>query len=148
MDQKVVGRILMLDPVEKKVTMTLKPSLLGSKLPILSDYAAATPGMKAHGVISNVNNDHGLFIAFYGGVSGLIGVQELGLVPRQTPSDVYQVGAGAATTALLYRSSHILCCCAYRSGRKPGSAVPFAIRRSVFVFSGQPLLCLLYLSLW
>lgn len=44
--------MLAVDPDAKKVTLTLKKSLLGSKLPPLADVRQAAPGAKAHGTVT------------------------------------------------------------------------------------------------
>jgi hypothetical protein len=46
--------VLSVDPVRKHVTLTLKKGLLGSKLPVMCDLAAAAPGMKLHGVVTGL----------------------------------------------------------------------------------------------
>jgi rRNA biogenesis protein RRP5 len=50
--QSVTGRVLNVDVAAKKLSMTLKPALLGSKLPPLTSALQAAPGVKAHGVVT------------------------------------------------------------------------------------------------
>jgi hypothetical protein len=52
--QEVTGRVLHVDPSNKRMSMTLKPALLNSKLPLIASPAAAAPGAKAHGVVTGV----------------------------------------------------------------------------------------------
>jgi hypothetical protein len=52
--QTVEGRVLSVDPDAKKLRLTLKKALLGSKLPPLADLRQAAPGAKAHGTITGV----------------------------------------------------------------------------------------------
>uniref|UniRef100_A0A383V4G5 S1 motif domain-containing protein n=1 Tax=Tetradesmus obliquus TaxID=3088 RepID=A0A383V4G5_TETOB len=87
----LVARVLSVDPVAKRVQLTLKKGLLGSKLPVLSDLRQAAPGMKLHGVVTGVQG-FGVFVGFYGGVSGLLPKAHLDLLPGQTPADLYSVG--------------------------------------------------------
>jgi hypothetical protein len=53
----------------KKVTVTLKPSLVGSRLPPIASLDAALPGSRSHGVVTGAT-DIGVFVAFYGGAGG------------------------------------------------------------------------------
>lgn len=53
----------------KKVTVTLKPSLVGSRLPPLARYEDAAPGGRSHGVVTGAT-DLGVFVSFFGGVTG------------------------------------------------------------------------------
>lgn len=76
--------MLEFNPGERKVILTLKKGLLGSKLPIIADVSNAVPGAKAHGFVTGVK-DYGVFVSFYGGVGGLAPVNELGLTPDQKP---------------------------------------------------------------
>jgi hypothetical protein len=50
--QVVEGRVLSVEPDSNKVVLTLKKTLLGSKLPPLADVRQAAPGAKAHGVVT------------------------------------------------------------------------------------------------
>ena len=53
----------------KKVTVTLKPSVVGSKLPPITATADAVPGGRSHGVVTGAA-DFGVFVSFFGGVTG------------------------------------------------------------------------------
>jgi hypothetical protein len=44
--------VLSVDPDTKRVTLTLKKTLLSSKLAPLSDLRQAAPGVKAHGTVT------------------------------------------------------------------------------------------------
>lgn len=69
-----------------------RPSgLLGSKLPLIADLSHAEPGAKAHGVVTGIQ-DYGVFVSFYGGVSGLAATAELGLAPGQKPAEAFSLG--------------------------------------------------------
>lgn len=52
--QVVEGRVLSVSPGAQRLTLTLKPALLGSKLPLLVSPAAAVVGAKAHGVVTGI----------------------------------------------------------------------------------------------
>ena len=52
--QTVHGRVLAVDPAAKRMTITLKPGLLTSKLPMIISPMHALPGIKAHGVVTGV----------------------------------------------------------------------------------------------
>jgi rRNA biogenesis protein RRP5 len=87
----LAARVLSVDPAGKRVQLTLKKGLLGSKLPVLSDLRQAAPGMKLHGVVTGVKG-FGVFVGFYGGVSGLMPKAHLDPLPGQAPGDMYSVG--------------------------------------------------------
>jgi predicted RNA-binding protein with RPS1 domain len=89
--QKVKARILEVHPAEKKVMLTLKASLVKSKLVVVNSLAAAAPGTKTHGFVTGAQK-FGVFVCFCGGVKGLAHVSELGLVEGQSPVDAFQVG--------------------------------------------------------
>lgn len=50
----------------------------------------AMPGVRSHGVVTGVQ-DYGLFISFFGGVSGLAHSSQLGLAPEQSPTEAFKV---------------------------------------------------------
>ena len=50
----VAARVLSVDPLHKRVQMTLKKGLVGSKLPVIGDLRQAVAGMKVHGVVTGV----------------------------------------------------------------------------------------------
>lgn len=51
--------MLEVDPVNKRMTMTLKPALMTSKLPIIASLQQAAPGAKAHGVVTGMQVGQG-----------------------------------------------------------------------------------------
>jgi ribosomal protein S1 len=51
--------VLSVDPDSKRLTLTLKKALLGSKLPPLSDIRQAAPGVKAHGTVTGARGAGG-----------------------------------------------------------------------------------------
>lgn len=52
--QAVAGRVLTVDAGARRMTLTLKPGLLTSKLPLIAAPQHAVPGAKAHGVVTGV----------------------------------------------------------------------------------------------
>eukprot|EP00890_Picochlorum_soloecismus_P005949 jgi/Picsp_1/6355/NSC_03704-R1_protein rrp5 homolog len=89
--QKVKGRILEIDNNRKRVKVSLKQSLVDSSLPIISCFEDAKAGMRSHGVVSGII-DKGIFVAFFNDISGLVGLDELGLTSDQTPQNAFTVG--------------------------------------------------------
>ncbi|GAX80532.1 hypothetical protein CEUSTIGMA_g7970.t1 [Chlamydomonas eustigma] len=89
--QKVSGKVLEVDVAARRMTLTLKPGLLGSKLQCLASKQQLAPGLRTHGMITGVQ-DYGVFVSFYGGISGLAHVGELGLPDGVKPAQMYNVG--------------------------------------------------------
>ena len=52
--QKVAGRVLEVDVGARRMTLTLKPGLTGSRLQPLASLQQAAPGVKAHGMVTGV----------------------------------------------------------------------------------------------
>jgi ribosomal protein S1 len=52
--QAVSGRVLALDVDLKRLSLTLKPGLLTSKLPLIVSAQQAVPGTKAHALVTGV----------------------------------------------------------------------------------------------
>ncbi|KAG1654779.1 hypothetical protein FOA52_007439 [Chlamydomonas sp. UWO 241] len=88
---KVAGRVLEVNSASRKMTLTLKPGLLGSKLQPLVGAQQAVPGLRAHGVVTGVTA-YGVFVQFYGGLGGLAHKAELGLADGAKPASAYTVG--------------------------------------------------------
>lgn len=82
-----------MDPARKRVTVTLKQTLVESKLAAVARLEDAVPGARAHGTVTGVH-DYGVFLSFFGGVSGLAPAAECGLPEGQTPGDAFTVGQG------------------------------------------------------
>ncbi|KAM6185656.1 protein RRP5 homolog [Rhynchocyon petersi] len=73
---EVKGRVLLCDPEAKKLMLTLKKTLVESKLPAVTSYADAKPGLQTHGFIFKVK-DCGCVVKFYNDVQGLAPRHEL-----------------------------------------------------------------------
>eukprot|EP00798_Chlamydomonas_sp_ICE-L_P000495 gene495-1901_t len=89
--QKVTGHVLDVDPVNRRMTLTLKKGLMGSKLPILASMQQAVPGIRVHGVVTGAKS-YGVFVSFYGGVLGLARAADIGLEHGKKPDAVYMPG--------------------------------------------------------
>jgi rRNA biogenesis protein RRP5 len=85
------ARVLSVNPITRRVEVTLKKGLLGSKLPVLAALKDAEAGMKLHGVVTGVEG-YGVFVGFYGGLSGLMPNSQLDLLPGQEARDLYSKG--------------------------------------------------------
>ncbi|KAL6748175.1 hypothetical protein V8C86DRAFT_1190558 [Haematococcus lacustris] len=90
--QQVPGRVWSVDPERHRLALTLKPGLLTSKLPLITSPAAAAVGAKAHGMVTGIKA-YGVFVTFYGGVSGMAHLTQLGLTnPADKPEALFRVG--------------------------------------------------------
>lgn len=76
--------MLSCDPAARKVTLTLKKQLLKMELPAITCLADAKAGTRAYGVVTGVK-DFGVFVGFFGGITGLIRSADLGLKPGEDP---------------------------------------------------------------
>lgn len=83
--------MLLSHPEEKKLILTLKKTLVGSKLPVLASYAAAKPGLVTHGVVVCAR-EFGCIVKFYNDVKGLVPRNELGSEPIRFPEKVFYEG--------------------------------------------------------
>ena len=52
--QKVTGRVLEVDVAARRMTLSLKPGLLGSRLQPLASPQQVAPGLRAHGMVTGV----------------------------------------------------------------------------------------------
>ncbi|XP_053548424.1 protein RRP5 homolog [Bombina bombina] len=84
-------RILTVDPQARKLILTRKKTLINSKLPIISSYQDAKPGLVTHGVIVAIQG-HGCVVKFYNDVHGLAPRRELGSTPIQFANKVFYKG--------------------------------------------------------
>ncbi|XP_048464836.1 protein RRP5 homolog isoform X3 [Rhincodon typus] len=84
-------RVLMVNSDTKKLTLTLKKTLVGSKLSVITQYKEAVPKRLAHGYVVSVK-PFGCIVRFYGDVRGLVPQQELSTHPILFPEKVFYVG--------------------------------------------------------
>ncbi|XP_042545191.1 protein RRP5 homolog isoform X1 [Dipodomys spectabilis] len=88
---EVKCRVLLCDPEAKKLIMTLKKTLIMSKLPIITSYNDAKPGLQTHGVILRAR-DYGCIVKFYNDVQGLVPKPELSAQYIPDPEKVFFTG--------------------------------------------------------
>ncbi|KAM9197460.1 protein RRP5 homolog [Dugong dugon] len=88
---EVKCRVLVCDPEAKKLMMTLKKTLVESKLPAVTCYADAKPGLQTHGFILRVK-DCGCIVKFYNDVQGLVPKHELSAEYIPAPETVFYSG--------------------------------------------------------
>uniref|UniRef100_A0A452RUC4 Programmed cell death 11 n=1 Tax=Ursus americanus TaxID=9643 RepID=A0A452RUC4_URSAM len=88
---EVKCRVLLCDPEAKKLMMTLKKTLIESKLPAITCYADARPGLQTHGFILRVK-DCGCIVKFYNDVQGLVPKHELSAEYVPDPERVFYAG--------------------------------------------------------
>uniref|UniRef100_A0A8C3PDN6 Protein RRP5 homolog n=1 Tax=Chrysemys picta bellii TaxID=8478 RepID=A0A8C3PDN6_CHRPI len=83
--------VLISNPEEKKLILTLKKTLVMSKFPVLTSYEAAKPGLIAHGFIVCAR-EFGCIVKFYNDVKGLVPKNELSSEPIPSPEKVFYKG--------------------------------------------------------
>ncbi|NXA52839.1 RRP5 protein, partial [Nothocercus julius] len=88
---EVSCRVLECRPEEKKLFLTLKKTLVQSKLPVLSNYEEAKPGLITHGFVVCAR-EFGCIVKFYNDVKGLVPKNELSLEPISSPEEVFREG--------------------------------------------------------
>ncbi|XP_010281643.1 PREDICTED: protein RRP5 homolog isoform X2 [Phaethon lepturus] len=84
-------RVLECNPAGKKLILTLKKSLVQSKLPVLSSYEDAKPGLITHGFVVCAR-EFGCIVKFYNDVKGLVPKNELSSEPVSCPDKVFHEG--------------------------------------------------------
>ncbi|NXY50608.1 RRP5 protein, partial [Ceuthmochares aereus] len=92
-------RVLECSPEGKKLILTLKKSLVQSKLPILSCYEDAKPGLITHGFVVCAR-EFGCIVKFYNDVKGLVPKNELSSEPVSSPDKVFHEGQVVKVTVL------------------------------------------------
>ncbi|NWU98980.1 RRP5 protein, partial [Upupa epops] len=88
---EVKCRVLECNPEGKRLILTLKKSLVQSKLPVLSTYEDARPGLITHGFVVCAR-EFGCIVKFYNDVKGLVPKNELSSEPIPCPDKVFQEG--------------------------------------------------------
>lgn len=84
-------QVLLCDPEAKKLLLTLKKTLVESKLPAITCYADAKPEQQTHGFILRVK-DYGCIVKFYNDVQGLVPRHELSAEYIQDPERLFYPG--------------------------------------------------------
>ncbi|NXD77943.1 RRP5 protein, partial [Halcyon senegalensis] len=88
---EVKCRVLECSPAGRRLILTLKKSLVQSKLPVLCNYEDAKPGLITHGVVVCAR-EFGCIVKFYNDVKGLVPKNELSSEPISCPDKVFQEG--------------------------------------------------------
>ncbi|NXP19863.1 RRP5 protein, partial [Scytalopus superciliaris] len=88
---EVKCRVLECSPAGKKLILTLKKSLIQSKLPVLTNYEDAKPGLITHGFVVCAR-EFGCIVKFYNDVKGLVPKNELSSEPISCPDKVFYEG--------------------------------------------------------
>ncbi|XP_051778120.1 LOW QUALITY PROTEIN: protein RRP5 homolog [Erpetoichthys calabaricus] len=84
-------RVLDVNPVIKRMILTLKKTLVKSTFPIIVNYENAEPGMITHGVIVCIK-DFGCIVCFYNNVKGLVPRNELSTEVVPNPEKMFYTG--------------------------------------------------------
>lgn len=96
---KVSGRILVNDPVQKKLWMTIKKTLVNSDAPIITSYEDAVPGMQTPGTLVAVLPS-GAVVKFYSDVTAFLPVSEMSEAYIQDPREHFHVGQSVNVNVL------------------------------------------------
>ncbi|XP_008947621.1 PREDICTED: protein RRP5 homolog [Merops nubicus] len=88
---EVKCRVLECNPAGRKLILTLKKSLVQSKLPVLSNYEDAKPGLITHGFVVCAR-EFGCIVKFYNDVKGLVPKNELSSEPVSCPEKIFHEG--------------------------------------------------------
>lgn len=94
---KVTCRVLNVDKDKKRVSVTLKKTLVNTMLPALVSTEVVHEMLQENdelwsiGVVAGLQ-DYGIFVNFFGNVSGLLPVSELGIQGKQKVEDLYKLG--------------------------------------------------------
>ncbi|NXU93455.1 RRP5 protein, partial [Xiphorhynchus elegans] len=88
---EVKCRVLECNPAGKRLILTLKKSLIQSKLPVLTNYEDAKPGLITHGFVVCAR-EFGCIVKFYNDVKGLVPKNELSSEPISCPDKVFYEG--------------------------------------------------------
>jgi rRNA biogenesis protein RRP5 len=89
--KKLKYRVLDVDPVRRKMTLTHKKSLVESTLPILSCYEDVRIGDLHHGYIKSVYG-WGCVVRFFNFVKGIVIRSDLGVPSNVEPSESFREG--------------------------------------------------------
>nr|XP_021391992.1 protein RRP5 homolog [Lonchura striata domestica] len=116
---EVKCRVLECNPEGKKLILTLKKSLVQSKLPVLSNYEDAKPGLITHGFVVCAR-EFGCIVKFYNDVKGLVPKNELGSEPISCPDKVFYEGQVLKVMVLKCEPQQERLLLSFRLSSKPG----------------------------
>lgn len=83
--------MLSCNPEARKLALTLKRTLVNSKLPALSSFEDAKPGLTTHGFVACAR-EFGCIVKFYNDIKGLVPKTELGGAPSIVPQETFYAG--------------------------------------------------------
>uniref|UniRef100_A0A8C5THM6 Protein RRP5 homolog n=1 Tax=Malurus cyaneus samueli TaxID=2593467 RepID=A0A8C5THM6_9PASS len=116
---EVKCRVLECNPEGKKLILTLKKSLVQSKLPVLSNYEDAKPGLITHGFVVCAR-EFGCIVKFYNDVKGLVPKNELSSEPISCPEKVFYEGQVLKVMVLKCEPQQERLLLSFRLSSKPG----------------------------
>lgn len=85
--KKVQCRVLHVDPSRQRLILTMKKSLLNTKLPIVSSYKDLQNSLVTIGVIVSIQ-DYGLLVKLFGNLCGLVPKSEIGQLQNVLTANV------------------------------------------------------------
>lgn len=90
---EVKARVLSVDAAEKRCILTMKKSLVRSKLPLICDYDRIERGMQTYGVVISIK-DYGLLLGFFNDLKGLLPRDQISRTMPKTQSltELYSLG--------------------------------------------------------
>ncbi|KYR00193.1 hypothetical protein DLAC_03350 [Tieghemostelium lacteum] len=89
--QQVKCRVLSVDPENRRLSLTLKKSIIASNYPLLLTMDQVETGILSHGVITKVT-DHQVFVSFYNQVFGIIKAKELSKTKLDSVKRNFKIG--------------------------------------------------------
>jgi rRNA biogenesis protein RRP5 len=89
--QKITCRVLTCNAAKRSVQLTQKKSLVKSKLPVITTYEEATPGLVTDGFVTKIAH-FGLLVTFYNNVHGLVSAKSLQKQGVEDPSEQFTIG--------------------------------------------------------
>ncbi|XP_005048646.1 PREDICTED: protein RRP5 homolog isoform X2 [Ficedula albicollis] len=116
---EVKCRVLECNPEGKKLILTLKKSLVQSKLPVLSNYEDAKPGLITHGFVVCAR-EFGCIVKFYNDVKGLVPKNELSSEPISCPDKVFYEGQVLKVMVLKCEPQQERLLLSFKLSSKPG----------------------------
>lgn len=79
--------MLQVDPSRQRLILTMKPSLINAKLPIVTSYNDLQSNLLTIGVINSIQ-EYGLLVKLFGGLCGLVPKNEIGQLQTLPTSNI------------------------------------------------------------
>ena len=83
----IKARVLSVDPVNKRLYLTIKPILLQESMVLLEDLEKIEPGKAYYGYISG-KNDYGFIVSFFNNIKGVLSFKHLEEFDKLKPSSL------------------------------------------------------------